>query len=161
MELLQATDCTQFEDYYKLKCQEDAILWSGFRNAPDKNKLLDHYKKIISKKSNVLIFYLLDNNKIIGYAQGTILDQNSVEYSATNIFKKFQGQGYLQDLSSLFLSRMKELGFSKITGWASEKNRPAEFNLIFNKFIKTNEFEERELPLLGGKHRFYKWIKQL
>lgn len=161
MEFYQVTSESDFSTYYKLKCQEDAILWSGFKSKPNEQVLYNHFENRILKSDNIIIYYLKDNDSIIGYAQATIINDEEVEFSATNIFGEFQGQGYLQDMTILFLKEMKRKGFKRILGWASERNKPAEFNLKFNKFVKTEEFEIRSMPLLGGEHKFYKWVKEL
>lgn len=161
MEFYQVTSVSDFPTYYQLKCQDDAVLWSGFNSKPDEQVLYNHFVNKILKSDNTIIYYLKDNNSVVGYVQATIINADEVEFSATNIFSKFQGQGYLQDMTELFLDEMKKKGFVRVIGWASEKNKPAIFNLKINQFHKTEEFESRSMPLLGGEHRFFKWIKEL
>lgn len=161
MEIFKEARPEDFEAYYELKCQEDAILWSGFNTKPDKEKLQSHYLKNIINNPNIYLFYIWEGDEIVGSLQGSRIKETTVEIGASNVFKKFQGLGYIQDLSKLFLKRMKELGYIEAICWVSDKNKPSEYNIRFNKFTKTDEFEERNLPLLGGIHRFYKWQRTL
>lgn len=161
MNFYKVTKEDEFGIYYGLKCQDDAVLWSGFLSEPDKEKLYSHFVNNILHSDKILIYYLEDNNCIVGYAQASIIDDNEVEFSATNVFKEYQGQGYLQDITMLLFNELRKIGFKRIIGWASEQNKPAEFNLKINRFIKQDEFDVRNLPLLGGNHKFYKWIKEI
>lgn len=161
MEFFKEATLEDFESYYRIKCQKDAILWSGFSTAPNKEKLLVHYKEKIINNPNTYLFYLWNDYEIIGSLQGSRVDADIVEIGASNVFQKFQGLGYVQDLTSLFIQQMKKLGYKKAICWVSDRNKPSEYNTKINKFVKTEDFEDRSLPLLGGKHRFYKWEKQL
>lgn len=161
MEFKRVTDINDFEAYYLMKCQKDAVLWSGFTSAPDRDRLLEHFSKNIISNPDMYVFYLMDKGDVIGYVQGTRVSKDVVEFSATNIFKKYQGLGYMQDMTQYFFEQMKKIGYSSVIGMVSEHNKPAEYNFEFNNFIKTEEFDERDMPLFGKKHRFYKWIKQL
>lgn len=161
MEFKRVTEVGDFQAYYLLKCQKDAVLWSGFASAPDRDRLYSHFTKNIIGNADIYVFYLLENDDVIGYVQGTRVNADTVEFSATNIFKKYQGLGYMQDMTQYFFDKMKSMGFSSAIGWVSEHNKPAVYNFEFNNFIKTGEFDEREMPLFGEKHRFYKWIKKL
>lgn len=161
MRFYRVQQIADFETYYLLKCQDDAVLWSGFSSAPDKERLYNHFVQNILGNDNLYLYYLEDNGEIIGYVQGSHIDDTNVEFSATNIFKKFQGLGYLQDMTLFLSQEMKRRGYRHAIGWVSEHNEPAEYNFKFNKFSKTDIFDEREMPLLGGRHKFYKWVKDL
>lgn len=161
MEYFKEARPEDFEAYYGLKCQKDAILWSGFTTPPDKDKLRKHYIANIIDNPDTYLYFLWIDDEIVGSLQGSRIDDITVEIGASNVFKKHQGLGYIQDLSKLFIEKMKDLGYEEAVCWVSDKNKPSEYNNQFNKFTKTDEFEERNLPLLGGIHRFYKWQKSL
>lgn len=164
--LKRIVSATDFEPYYMLKCQEDAVLWSGFMTKPDKDRLYNHFIHNIISDNRILIYYMYDSDnenpqEVIGYGQLTKTDSSGIEFSAANIFKKFQGCMYFQDLSKMIIDEAVKLGYTSIIGWASEKNKPAIINLRINKFKKTDEFEEREMKAFNEIHKFYKWIKEI
>ncbi len=64
-------------------------------------------------------------------------------------------------MTKFFIDKMKNIGYKKAICWVSDKNIPSEHNTTINKIIKTTEFEIRNLPLLGGEHKFFKWVKIL
>ena len=47
----------------------------------------------------------------------------------------------------------------EIVSWVSDKNIASYKRYEKLGFIRMDEFEIRNLPLLGGEHKFYKWIK--
>ena len=56
---------------------------------------------------------------------------------------------------------IKQLGGKTCFTWISEGNIASYRRFLKEGFTRTNECEIRNLPLLGGEHKFLKWIKEL
>ena len=52
--LYKVKSIEDFEDYYLIKSDPTAILWSGFSTAPDKEKLKDHFMYLIGSQDDNL-----------------------------------------------------------------------------------------------------------
>ena len=42
----------------------------------------------------------------------------------------------------------------------SEHNRGSQITIEKLNYTLTDEYVEKDMPLLGGKHKFYKWVKR-
>ena len=152
-----------FEAFLELKSQTDAIKWSGFETAPKRSNFKKYYVEKIINNSKTHVMLLHDteeDDSIIGYVQYDDITAESVETRGSGIIKRFQGIGAYQIMSELLHEIFKEKGVKYIETWASEKNKPSVYNLEVEGYTRLDEYEMRNLPLLGGEHRFYKWIKQ-
>ena len=160
--LKEANSLEQFEGYLKLKSQKDAILWSGFATAPDRERFLKYYKEKVLQNPNTHLMLQydedLDDTTIVGYVQYDDIAENEVEIRGSGILKSYQGTDAYQEQGNLLGKHFAEKGVKKLVTWASEKNVPSEFNLKRSGMHKTEEFEIRNIPLLGGEHRFFKWV---
>lgn len=59
--LLSPAKATDFDFYYTLKCEPDSIYWSGYTNAPDKDKLQNWFTQSIYSrdKANWYRLYII------------------------------------------------------------------------------------------------------
>ena len=145
--LYTVNQLSDFEDYYIIKSDPTAILWSGFASAPDKAKLLDH-------------FYLKDSdtNALIGYDLMTKIDEETVESSGHSILSCWQGKGMGTVLFSQLVPYAKELGFKFFTGWVSDLNIGSIKNIERNGFVKTDESKTVHLSAFERDDVFHKYI---
>ena len=124
--LYLAENNSDFEDYYHIKCDPSAILWSGFATAPNRDKLLTHFQLLLSNNSmgRGYLYFLkeTETNALIGYDLMTVVDETTVESSGHSILQEFQGKGYGNLLFKLLVDEAQKLGYKKFTGWISENN---------------------------------------
>ena len=101
----------------------------------------------------------IDPTTIVGYVQYDDVSEEQVEIRGSGIIKSYQGTDAYEEQGKLLGRHFKERGIKRLVTWASEKNIPSEYNLRRSGMHKTNEFEIRNIPLLGGEQKFYKWVK--
>ena len=159
--LYLATKSSDFEDYYRIKCDPSAILWSGCATAPNRDKLQNHYKSLIYNNLNGegYLYYLkeTETDSLIGYDLMTVIDKETVESSGHSILQEFQGKGYGNLLFSLLVEEAKKLGFKRFTGWISENNIGSIKNVEHSGFVRTDEFRFGRLEAFDREDKFYKY----
>jgi len=164
MYYLTKATTNDFEALLALKSQKDAIRWSGFTTAPDRDKFLVYYRERVLGNPNTQIMFLHDDeiegHPIVGYIQYDILSVEDIEMRGSVIKKSYQGTGAYVAMSNLLSELLKGQGYKRAIGWVSEKNASSLANTTERGWIKTEEFEIRNLPLLGGEHRFIKCVKE-
>lgn len=161
--LYQVILSDDFEEYYKIKADKTAILWSGFKSAPDKEKLKIHFYKLINDV-NVYLYFLKDDqtHEVIGYDQMVRLDEETVESAGHSIKSEYQGKGYGNLIFKLLVEKAKELHFKKFVGWISENNIGSIKNVENSGFVRTTmPCRMTRLEALGREDRFFMWERIL
>lgn len=159
--LEELIDLRYYDILHKIKCEKDAIVWSGFEKGPD----YEQYKKyvqdrIINDPKNHL-FFLMDNENVIGYCQFVEQEDGCFEGRGSGILKEYQGCGYAQDMGKLFLEKAKEMGCKFMFSWCSERNKPSVYALLSSGWEKTEEKNIIYMPAFKEEHVFFKWVKEL
>lgn len=153
-----------FDALLALKSQKDAIRWSGFTTAPDRKKFLEYYNTRVLANPNTGMMFLRDDevegSPIVGYIQYDIISDEDIEMRGSVVKKSYQGTGAYVIMSQLLHQYLKKQGFKRALGWVSENNASSLANSIERGWKMTDEYEVRNLPLLGGEHRFVKCIKE-
>jgi len=129
-----------FEDFYCVKSDPSAVLWSGFSSAPNRENLKSWFMKLIQDRSS-WIYLLYDENvpSVIGYGKFTLKGEGEAEYEGISILSMYQGKGYSKLLTSLIVKEMMNLNICKISGWISEYNIPSIKSVEANQFCKKDE----------------------
>jgi RimJ/RimL family protein N-acetyltransferase len=151
-----------FENYLTLKSDPAAVLWSGFKSAPDRERLRAHFERVINNQ-DVFIYYLFSegSDKVIGYGQLDRENDTDVHYAGTSVMTDFQGKGYSKLLSSLLLDKARELGFKNIFAWISEHNIPSIKSYEANGFVKSETNKMVKLEALEREDKFYLYERAL
>lgn len=158
--LESANDIRQFDDYFKLKSDEKAVIWSGFSCAPDYNKLKEHFLNLISSKK--IVFFLKDDTSVIGYCQYN-RDNDFYELEGYSILSEYSGKGFGSKMIQMSLVELRsftprlERG---VIAWVSINNKSSIKCLINNGFIITQESQYRELKALNRQDKFIKMSLQ-
>ena len=160
--LYRATAIEDFDNYFKLKADPSAILWSGFTTSPDKERLRQHFERV-RQNEDIFVYYLLDDSSgdIIGYGQLDREGKDEAHYSGTSILTKYQGKGYSKHLTKLLMEKAKEHGFSRVFAWISEHNIPSIKSYESNGFVKTEKNKMVRLEALNRDDKFYLYEKFL
>lgn len=148
-------------DFYKLRCDENNIRWSGHITPPFKGILDKFVEQCIHDQNRFVFLAYNDVNECIGYVYCDVDDNQKVIESSYGVYYTYNGQGYGTQIIEFSNRYGKLLGMQDHIAWVSEHNIAS--NRVFQKngFVKSNEVEIRKLPLLGGEHKFFKWIKEL
>lgn len=162
--LKEASSIKEFDDFLCLKSQKDAIKWSGFESAPEKEKFLLYFKDKILGNAKTHVMFLHDAEEdgepIVGYVQYDDIAPGKVETRGSVILRTYQGTGAYQVMTDLLHEHFIRNGVKYAETWASEKNKASVYNLQTEGYTRLDEYDIRMLPLLGGEHKFYKWIKE-
>ena len=163
--LKEATSLDDFDAFLALKSQKDAVKWSGFESAPDPERFRTYFVERVLNNPVTHVMLLHDGDAegepVVGYVQYDDLDDTHVETRGSVILKRYQGTGANQIMSDLLDEVFRSKGIRFIETWASEKNLPSVYNMQIKGYTRLDEFDIRNLPLVGGEHRFFKWVKQL
>ncbi len=91
-ELRQAT-LNDFDFYYRLKCEESSIYWSGFSNSPNRNQLYTFWQTIIDGSIVGRTIYILSVDfSPVGYVQ--VVEENGRLGLSMGIVENARGKGY-------------------------------------------------------------------
>ena len=148
-------------DFYKLRCDENNIRWSGHITPPSRANLYKFVEKCIHEENRFVFLAYSDKNECIGYVYCDVDDNQKTIESSYGVYSPYNGQGYGTQIIEFSNRYGKLLGMQEHIAWVSEHNIAS--NRVFQKngFVKSNEVEIRKLPLLGGEHNFLKWVKKL
>lgn len=150
----------EFEDLYNVKCDVANIAWGGFTSAPDKVNFLSWFKAQLTSE-NRTIYMVYYDNKSCGFFYIDKIDEFTYELSSSGILSDFCGRGIGTYTVKKRLELIEELGGNTCITWIAEDNIASYKRFEKLGFLKTEEVEIRSLPMLGGEHKFYKWIKML
>lgn len=152
-----------FDAFFKLKCQKDSVLWSGFSSEPDYDRLKEYVQKSIINNPSNHLFLFKDGrtNDVMGYCQFNKETDEIAEGRGSGLFKQYQGCGLASVMNKLLLEKAKEYGFHYIYGWCSENNEASKKALIDSGHKKTDISVERYISILGESQTFYKWEAHL
>ena len=157
--LEEMVNMDDFESLYLLKCQKDAVQWSGFESKPDK----EHYKEFIQEKviadpkNHLFLFKDGKTNDVMGYVQFVDEGNGIGEGRGSGLIKRYQGCGLASVLDQLYVEKAREYNMKYLYAWCSEKNIVSMNALIDAGFQKTDIKEIRHMKVFNEDHIFFKW----
>lgn len=89
------------------------------------------------------------------------IDNITYELSSSGVLSQFTGRGIGSYTVRARLDIIQSLGGRIGITWIAEDNVASYRRFENEGFTRTGKYEIRNLPLLGGEHKFFKWIKQL
>ena len=148
-----------FDAFYRLKCQKDSVLWSGFEKEPDETTFRQYVQNVLIDNPNNHLFLLKDSktNEVMGYCQFNEEGGGVAEGRGSGLFKKFQGCGLASVMDTLLVEKAREYGLKYMYAWCSENNKVSMMALIDAGFVKTEITETRFMKVFNEEHTFYKW----
>ena len=150
----------EFEDLYKIKCDKANIQWGGFKEAPNRINFLKWYKsQLISNKRSIYLVY--EGNEVCAFFYIDKIDNRTYELSSSGVLSVFSGRGIGTYTVNTRIDIIRSLGGKICITWIAENNIGSYKRFEKIGFVRTDEYEVRNLPLLGGEHKFYKWVKKL
>lgn len=150
----RATDLSFFDDFYNLKCDSNAIKWSGFEKAPDYNRLKEHFINLL-QTDKIVLFYLVDD-KVIGYSK-IAFNNKGAELDGYSVLSEYAGKGYGSQIIKMSVDYLKD-NFGqdkKIIAWVSENNIASQKCFKNNSFVIVDGvYDFRELKAMNRTDRF-------
>ncbi len=149
-----------FEELYHIKCDQENIAWGGFKQAPNRESFHQWYQRQMLSDSR-WIFLIYEDDVCCAFCYIDKLEDGSYEASSSGVLKEYMGKGIGTYALYIRVIKIKQFGGKRVQSWVSDKNIASYKRYEKLGFILTDEFEIRNLPLLGGEHKFFKWIKEL
>ena len=144
-----------YDDFFRMKSDYNNIAWGGFIQKPDNINFKIWYLKQIDSSSNRKIYIVKKESESVGYFNLEEVEENTLEISI-GVLTEFSGIG----IGAYMISSALTLAEGKrIIAWIAEDNIASIKSFKKNSFIKSDDRQIRDLPLLGGEHVFYKWVK--
>lgn len=151
---------SDFEDLYRIKCDKENIAWGGFTKAPEKDSFYQWYQRQLASDCR-WIYLVYEHDAPCAFFYIDKVDKISYELSSSGVISQFTGKGIGSYTVRVRLEIIQDIGGKKCITWIAENNIASYKRFINEGFVRTKEYEIRNLPLLGGEHKFYKWIKVL
>lgn len=155
-----ATDCDKdFESLFLIKCDLENIKWGGFTCPPNKESFRKWFSEQIKSKEREIYLVNIEDESI-GFFYIDYKD-NGEFLVPSGVLTKYTRQGigtYIIEESDKIA---KQKGYNIHVAWCSDRNIGSVKRFIKLGYIKTFEYDIRNLPLLGGEHKYYKWYKRV
>jgi RimJ/RimL family protein N-acetyltransferase len=135
-----------FDNYYKLRCDELNVNWTGYKKAPNKSNLQDWYLENINKKSRYFFLFFEDEPcvKILGYLYMDVVESGDTIDTGHGVHSKYSGKGYGTKIIQFALEYAKKnlLFINFFQGWIASDNLGSIKNVLKNGYVKTEESKE-------------------
>lgn len=148
---------SDFEDLYRIKCDKENIAWGGFTKAPEKDSFYQWYLRQLASDCR-WIYLVYEGEDCCGFFYVDKLEDGTYKAASSGVLSEYMGKGIGTYALAMQVAEIECLN-SGVFSWVSDRNIASYKRYEKLGFIRTDEFEVRNLPLLGGEHKFYKWIK--
>ncbi|MBO4830803.1 MAG: GNAT family N-acetyltransferase [Fibrobacter sp.] len=157
-----AEDCEfDFEDFYRIKSDAENIKWSGFLNAPDKNNFRKWFsEQIKNPKREIYLVYLENNVHAVAFFYIDYWDNYAFNVPS-GVLSEFARRGIGTWILQEGARIAKENGYKNQFAMVSDFNIGSAKRFEKLGFMKTSEYDVRDIPLAGGLQKFYKWVRVL
>lgn len=149
-----------FDDFYYIKCDKKNIAWGGFTKAPERDSFYQWYQRQLASDCR-WIYLVYEDDTCCAFFYIDKREDGSYEAASSGVLSEFMGKGIGTYALSMQVAEIKTFNGSEVSSWVSDGNIASYKRYEKLGFSRTDEFEVRNLPLLGGVHKFYKWIKEL
>ena len=149
--------------YLRIKSDEEAVKFSGFKTPPDPVKFRAVYDRIMNDPKQHLLYLCDDENN------GTVAssfhyqenDEETVEGLGYNVFPEYRGLGLGGLMMRLVNNKCATEGFKYRLSVVAESNIPSIKNLEKSGAFPTGKYEMRWLEALGREEKYLFYIKEL
>lgn len=154
---------TDFDTYYRIKCDKKAVEFSGFNSAPDRTKFYEVYQRIMSNDKQVLLFFMdtEKDNQICSTFHYEILDEERVEGLGYNVFPEYRGNRLGWVMMHKVNTLCKEQGFKYRISYVAESNLPSIKNLEKSGACPTGNVVMKTLAAFDREERFLEYVTLL
>jgi len=152
-----------YDDYFELRCDENNVLWSGHKHAPEYKKLKDWYVQNIQRTDR--LFFLAYENELqkncIGYLYMDIVgDKKDTVEIGYGVHFNFNGKGYGTKIIAFatdFVTR-KMPQINIVQGWIGQSNLGSIKIFVKNGFIKSDKKKYITLKRTGENILFEEYL---
>ena len=144
------------EDFYKIKCEDHNIFWTGWDSKPKYENIKDFIIKSIENKNEKLsrkVYVIEDNKSIVGYMY--LIPINNSDFDLP-VALKYESVVKAKDVIKEGLLMAKKIGYKRLIGYIREDNIFSMKAYKNNGAIITNEYIEKYIPMLKKKIKLYK-----
>ena len=149
--------------YLRIKSDEEAVKYSGFKTAPNPIKFRGVFDKIMEDPKQHLL-YLCDKENLGAVASTFHYQENdkeTVEGLGYNVFPEYRGLGLGGLMMRLVNKKCASEGFKYRLSIVAESNIPSIKNLEKSGAYPTGKYEMRWLDALGREEKYLYYIKEL
>lgn len=144
----QAT-LSDYDDFYKIKCDPENVKWSGFASAPDYERMKEWFcKQLDSEKRTIYIAYW--NGVACGFFYLDKVTEEEFEAASSGVLKEFTGRGIGTWLVKKRIELAKEKGAKELSTWVADENPQSWKRFEKLGFLKTDIQENRMIARGGG-----------
>lgn len=152
-----------FEAYLSIKSEKDAIAFSGFSTAPNREHFRQVYEKLM-KSSNEYLYFLVDMDHDKEVAATFCLrkkDNVVAEIGGYHVLEKYRGMhlGYLMMLKIKDIC--KQMGCIQLVSAVAENNIASIKSIERSGAHFTGEYDMRTLPVFGTDVKFLHFVLEL
>lgn len=149
-----------FDEYYKLKSDENNIYWTGWSNKPNYENIKKFYIDTINSLKTIKdrrIYLAYEDEKIVGYIYLDYVDDDTFALSPA-ISSDCQGKGYGKQIINLGIKEGLKLGFKNMEAYIREDNIASQKCFKYNNAHKTDIYRNQYIE---NKKQEIKMIKYL
>lgn len=150
-----------FEGFYRIKCDCQNVIWSGFSQPPNHESLHEWFLANLHNPKRQIFLVLSETSEIIGFFYLDKISDTLYEAASSGILTEYTKRGIGTATLQWREQIAKTMGAELIQTWVSENNTASFRRLEKLNWIKTDCYEIKDIPLAGGRQRFYKWEKCL
>lgn len=156
---LEKAQPSDFNGYYRLRCQQDNIAWTGYTTSPEREGLMKWFEaQLVSNTRTIRL--LKDDGAVVGYIYEDLLPDGGAELGYGTDMER-RGQGLGKEILRLFVEQMRKLQRSYIIAIVATNNVASQKCLEHNGFVCCGSYDMRDLPLISGLTTFEKWELKL
>lgn len=149
---------SDFEAFLTLKSEPVNILWSGFSAPPVKEKLQGHFDSALNSQTRE-VYLLKEEGKTLGYLYIDHCDKTRVAEFAYGISQHHAGRGLAKRMIGMGLLLCEDQYTTQIA-WIADTNIASMKCAESLGFLRSTEFEYRQLEQFSEHVKFYKYCRQ-
>ena len=158
--IIELAKLKDFDEYYKLKSDENNIFWTGWSDKPNYENIKKFFIETINNLKTIKdrrIYLAYEDKKIVGYLYIDYVDDDTFALSPA-ISSDYQGKGYGKELIGLGIKEGLKLGFKNMEAYVREDNIASQKCFEYNNAHKTDIYKNQYIE---NKKQEIKMIKYL
>ncbi|OOE93152.1 GNAT family N-acetyltransferase [Salinivibrio sp. AR640] len=148
---------SDFEAFLTLKSEPVNIFWSGFSASPVKEKLQRHFYNALNSETRE-VYLLKEEGEVLGYLYIDHCDKTYVAEFAYGVSQHHAGRGLAKRMIGMGLSLCEDKYTTQIA-WIADINIMSIKCAESLGFLRSTEFEYRQLEQFSEQIKFYKYCR--
>lgn len=153
-----------FESYYILKCDEENILWTGYREKPDKDNLKKWFLNQLKRNDRIMfIIKDIESNAPIGYLYLDIAGNNDIIETGHGVNSNYKGMGIGTKIIKFALeyTRNHLKHINEVHGWILEDNIGSIKNVLNNGYYESEDLKKVYIESFGDYKIMKKYVYKI